>query len=1013
MIYRAVQPLVAASFLFAALSSARAQTGPGYALSFAGTGDYVSVPNAPSLNPTTAVTLEAWVRAAAGVDRYIMSKGDDSFYLGIGPDGTTSNKLSFYLLLSGGNSGWLQGTTSLNDNLWHHVAATYDGVTLRVYVDGLLENSRAGSGTLPTGTSPVRIGGRLFIANTFDGLMDEVRIWNVARSQSDIQANMWNTALAANTPGLVAYWHFDAGSGTNATDATSNSNTGTFVNGPIWAAFPSLTPGNPAALTPTSETLSGSINPRGTIGYGWFNWGTTTNYGTSTAATSVGNGSSPVAINTNLSGLTPGVAYHYRIVGSNMTGVTYGADQVFNVFGVATLPPTNVSGASATLNGVVTNIWLLTSGWFQWGATTNYGNTTPAVPLGNGSGPVSMNAVVNSLTPGVLYHYRAIATNSTGSYFGPDQSFVADNVVTTTNDTGGGSLRQSISQAAPGATVTYAVSGTIGLQSPLIVDRNLTIVGPGSANLAIRGNGSVGPLVTVPSGISASISGLTVRNGISGIGGGGIYNGGSLTLTDCVISNNTTSLSAYPNGGGGVYNEGSLTFTGCTIAGNYTSLDPNSTNDGGPGGGIYNKLGSVNLNNCVVSNNLTAGSVNGGCNGGGIWSSGLLALNACLLNGNRTGAGGYGGFNGGDGGGIYSSGSLTLSGCTLSENVTGTGGDYGSDKGGNGGNGGGIYNSGLLVLNDCTVNGNSTGKGGYGDSGPDGSAGGGGGIYSSGSLSLIACTISGNISGYGTNHPASLGYGGGIYGNGNLRNTLIAMNLAAGGGRDVFGTNTSLGHNLLGIINGGAGITNGVNWDLAGTLSAPLDPRIAELSNYGGPTETCPLLLGSPAIDAGDDTVIGAGISTDQRGVARKIGAHVDIGAFEYLAGDLDTNGVVDANELNMVLASFNNGVTDTNALAAVLARLNGDGTVNQSELNLVLAAYYPNSPWLYLTNVAGLGGTNVTFALSNSTAGAFSVLYSTNLMDWIYLGPATPRYLFTDTNAPGIPQRYYRLRYP
>lgn len=65
------------------------------------------------------------------------------------------------------------------------------------------------------------------------------------------------------------------------------------------------------------------------------------------------------------------------------------------------------------------------------------------------------------------------------------------------------------------------------------------------------------------------------------------------------------------------------------------------------------------------------------------------------------------------------------------------------------------------------------------------------------------------------------------------------------------------------------------------------------------------------------------------------------------------------------------------------------------------------------MTNVAGLGGTNVTFALTNSLAGAFSVEYTTNFVDWYFLGPATARYEFTDTNAPAVPQRYYRLRWP
>ena len=68
---------------------------------------------------------------------------------------------------------------------------------------------------------------------------------------------------------------------------------------------------------------------------------------------------------------------------------------------------------------------------------------------------------------------------------------------------------------------------------------------------------------------------------------------------------------------------------------------------------------------------------------------------------------------------------------------------------------------------------------------------------------------------------------------------------------------------------------------------------------------------------------------------------------------------------------------------------------------------------WGLFNHMAGLGGTNVTSALTNSLADAFSVEYTTNLLDWLFLGPATPRYGFTDTNAPAEPQRYYRLRWP
>ncbi|MBI3867395.1 MAG: hypothetical protein HY299_02605 [Verrucomicrobia bacterium] len=66
------------------------------------------------------------------------------------------------------------------------------------------------------------------------------------------------------------------------------------------------------------------------------------------------------------------------------------------------------------------------------------------------------------------------------------------------------------------------------------------------------------------------------------------------------------------------------------------------------------------------------------------------------------------------------------------------------------------------------------------------------------------------------------------------------------------------------------------------------------------------------------------------------------------------------------------------------------------------------------LSNITNIfSGTNVTFALTNSFVGAFSVEFTTNLVDWYFLGPATPRYLFTDTNAPALPQRFYRLRWP
>jgi hypothetical protein len=122
------------------------------------------------------------------------------------------------------------------------------------------------------------------------------------------------------------------------------------------------------------------------------------------------------------------------------------------------------------------------------------------------------------------------------------------------------------------------------------------------------------------------------------------------------------------------------------------------------------------------------------------------------------------------------------------------------------------------------------------------------------------------------------------------------------------------------------------------------------------------------------------------------------------------------AGAYSVVVANPGGVVTSSVSCLVVISLygdFNWDGVVDETELNMVLTNYWPTSPWLAMTNLAGLGGTNVTFALSNSTAGSFSVEWSTNLADWDYLGPATPLYQFIDSNAPALPQRFYRLRWP
>ena len=283
-------------------------------------------------------------------------------------------------------------------------------------------------------------------------------------------------------------------------------------------------------------------------------------------------------------------------------------------------------------------------------------------------------------------------------------------VVTNSADSGPGTLRSAITNAANGAVITFApnLSGaTITLASTLQVNTNLSIDAsalPGG--IQINGNGSV-QILNATSNITVFLNSLTLTNGF-GLLGGGIQNAGILTLTNCILSGN----SAYADGGG-IVNSGTAMLNECALSGNSARY----------GGGIYNVGSTLTLTTCTLSGN----SANSG--GGILNSDGTLAMTNCTLSANG-------------GGGIANSGTVMLNQCTLSGNSA----DYYDEFGG-----GGIYNDGTLTLNQCTLSGNR--------------ANGGGGIYnygSSGTVTMTNAIVAGNSSPLGADiyNSGTVNYGG-------------------------------------------------------------------------------------------------------------------------------------------------------------------------------------------------------------------------------------------------------------
>ena len=939
------------------IPAAHADGGPGYMLGFNGSSDYVSVPSSFSLSNSYPMTVTVWfhtvqagsaglvARSGGGLFGWQVFLQDQEIHAAyVGHSGSVGDF----------NTNALSGGV-VTDDQWHHVAFTVDASGGKLYVDGMLKDTRPWTGTpsMPLFQPPLELG-RLGGGSYYAGYLDEVTLWTNALSQSQIQADR-GRILTGDEDGLLVYYRCDEilpdGSLPDSAPLGGTNNGtvyGTYLDPSNVHPFSPYADDYSAIINGTSATLRGIANPEGTNTSVWFEWGTSTNYDHATAAQAMGAGTGQTNFDQVLNGLAIGETYDFRAVASNTFGMAFGANMSF------TLPAFYDIGAG--LSGVfgITPVWgdYDNDGRLDFliAGNTNYAGT-PVTQLWRNTGSGFTHVPVAGL--------RDIGVGSLawGDF---DNDGRLDFLLAGSKEGGVSSQPQLWRNTGTGFTNVTATAfpppGTNGLpfdDSCSVAWRDYD--NDGRLDFLLTGYGLGGTFVcqlwhnTGNGFTNVPIAGLP-----------GIYHA-SLAWGD------------YDNDG-----RADILLTGFDGTNNVSQLWRNT---------------GTGFTNVPVAG--LPGVANSSVAWGDYDNDGRLDF---LLTG-------YDGTNG-----VSQLWRNTGTGFT---NVTGT------------------VAPGLPQVYDSSV--------AWGDFDNDGRLD----FLLAGALEappydtcqLWRNTGSGFVNvplpGFPSVHFGHVAWGD--YDNDGRLDILVSGQLNTGPILQVWRNNmpqtntppvaptglsvVSADHFLIfswNTANDAQTPANGLTYNLRiGTSPGAADVMSAMAASSGlrllpqqGNAEGRQFAffhyytLSQPyywSVQTVDSAFAGSPFAPEQSfKVLQASPVVVSVTATNLVDGDLNGDGVVDQDEF-----------------AAVLANLNGNGSVNQSDLNLVLSNYWPNSPWLYMTNVAGLGGTNVTFALTNNPAGAFSVEYSTNLVDWYFLGPAIPRYLFTDTNAPAEPQRFYRLRWP
>jgi len=584
----------------------------GNALDFDGIDDYVALTGTFGGPSWSEMTIEAWVK----IDAY---GGSQSHYAVVAPidthfahfqfksDGAGTDEMGF---ATDEGPVWLNTSQAPAAGEWEHWAMVGKSGESKLYRNGVEVASNILVFDTISSTNQLQIGNGFGGNRYFNGQIDEVRIWDQARTFIEIAAYRYSELDPGFYPRLVAYYQMEDGLGTDAdstttlTDIAGGDNNGTLTNmdgdvdwaGRLWNADST---GSNGGLTITDVSF---LNHNGDHLDFIHNDGS----GTTTAD------------------LPSGFEERWnRVWTCNVQD-----DPDFGLGGNVQL----VFQSSTDVEPIPGKYWLL----HRTGTTGTFTNLQAADSVDTSADTITFNTV--SAT--------GLCSQITIGLF--------RNVVTNINDSGPGSLRQAINNVGTGETIIFNLSNypaTVTLTGgQLVIDKNLTITGPGADQVTVSGN-DASRVFYVNSGITAEISGLTISDGNVGSElfdpGGGIYNLGTLTVNNMTFSVNTANWT-----GGGIYNNsGNLTVNNSTFYGNSADLHGGgmlnegtseltnvtfSMNTADYGGGMYLGFLRTSLTNVTIFDN-SADLHGGGIHHGG---AGDMFLNNSILANNTDSSGG-------------------------------------------------------------------------------------------------------------------------------------------------------------------------------------------------------------------------------------------------------------------------------------------------------------------------------------------------------------------------------------